>query len=116
MYPFETEVPGPYKLGTYHSYNGLDGFKSSEAGVMIIHSKDDEMVSFENQFNQFYGVYGDDPRFTFVEYEDKGHDYIYYSELSKDYREAFDIQFTKYIDSLDTDFSAEIKTNYMNEP
>ena len=103
------------KFGTYASYNCIDGFEASNAGVMIIHSVNDDMVSFENQFERFSDTYQNNSRFTFIKYENSGHDYVYYSDASKEYRNEINNQFTEYVNSLDTELTAEIKTEYMNE-
>ena len=103
------------KFGTYASYNCIDGFDASNAGVMIIHSVNDEMVSFENQFERFSDTYQNNSRFTFVKDENRGHDYIYYSDASAEYRNELNNQFTEFVKSLDTELTAEIKTEYMNE-
>lgn len=103
------------KFGTYASYNCIDGFEASNAGVMIIHSANDDMVSFENQFERFSDTYQNNSRFTFIRYENRGHDYVYYSDASKAYRNEINNQFTEYVNSLDTELTAEIKTEYMNE-
>ncbi|MFA5636524.1 MAG: alpha/beta fold hydrolase [Anaerovoracaceae bacterium] len=102
------------KFGTNASYTCMDGFEASNAGVMIIHSADDEMVSFENHFQRFYNTYQNNSRFTFIKYEDRGHDYIFYSDLSKVYRNEINNQFEEYVNSLNTELTAEIKTEYMD--
>lgn len=103
------------KFGAYSSYNCIGGFEASNASVMIIHSSDDEMVSYEKQFKKFWNTYKDNPRFTFVPYENRGHNYIYYSDVSKEYRNTLNNQFSEYVSTLDTELTAEIKTKYMNE-
>lgn len=103
------------KFGTYASYNCIDGFEASNAGVMIIHSVNDDIVSFENQFERFLDTYQNNSRFTFIRYENRGHDYVYYTDASKEYRNEINNQFKEYVNSLDTELSAEIKTEYMNE-
>ena len=102
------------KFGKYASYNSLDGFENSEAGVMVIHSADDEMISPEKGFDIFYDRYQNDPRFRFVKYENRGHDYVYYSDLSRDYREEFNRNFDEYVNSLDGELTSELKAGYLN--
>jgi fermentation-respiration switch protein FrsA (DUF1100 family) len=51
---------------------------------MIIHSADDEMVSFARQYGLFEEIYGNDPRFTFIRYEDRGHNMLFQSGDSLD--------------------------------
>lgn len=61
------------KFGEYADYSAMDGFDSSDAGIMIIQSRDDTVVLPENGCDKFFDVYGDDPRFRFIEYKDRGH-------------------------------------------
>ena len=103
------------KFGKYSSYTCIDGFENSDAGVMVIHSSDDEMISEEMSFDVFYDIYNDNPRFNFVKYHDKGHDYVFYSPNSHQYRDEFNLKFEEYLDSLDEEFTAEIKESYLND-
>ncbi|WP_200798712.1 alpha/beta hydrolase family protein [Bacillus tuaregi] len=103
------------KLGKYATYNCIKGFENSEAGVMIIHSTDDEMISQENGFDVFYDHYKSNPRFCFMKYEDRGHDYIYYSDRSREYKAEFNRKFDEYINSLDKEFTSEIKESYLSD-
>ena len=81
------------KFGKYAAYNCIDGFENTDAGVMIIHSADDEMISQEKSFDVFYEQYKNNPRFHFVKYENRGHDYVYYSDRSREYKEEFNRKF-----------------------
>ena len=72
------------KFGKYASASCLDGFAASDAEVMIIHSSDDDTVSFDRHFGLFHERYQDDPRFSFVQYEDRGHNGLFAIEDSLD--------------------------------
>ena len=61
------------KFGEYADYSAIDGFAVSDAGIMIIQSRDDTVVLPENGYDKFFDVYGDDPHFRFIEYKDRGH-------------------------------------------
>lgn len=65
------------KFGKYATYTCTGGLDSSDAAVMIIHSADDEMVSFEKQFIMFSDRYKNNPRFVFVRYEDRRHNGLF---------------------------------------
>lgn len=103
------------KLGKYASYTCTDGFENSEAGVMIIHSADDEMISSEKAFDVFYAPNKSNPRFKFVKYEDRGHNSVYYTDSSRQYVEEFNSGFDDYLQSLDGEFTPEIKAAYLND-
>ncbi len=60
-------------FGENAALNGLDGLSNTSAPVLMIHSKDDDVVSFDGNFEVYKEMYESDPRFTFIEYEDSGH-------------------------------------------
>lgn len=102
------------KFGRYGCYNTIDGFGNTQAGVMIIYSADDDMISQEKAYDIFYDIYKDNPRFNFIKYNDRGHDYVYYSDSSRKYKEDYNKGFDEYIKSLKEDFTAELKESYLN--
>lgn len=103
------------KFGKYSSYNCINGFENTEAGVMIIYSTDDEMLSEETGFDVFYDHYKNNPRFSFVKYENRGHDDVYYSDRSREYKEKFNRDFDEYLNSLDEELTTELKASYLND-
>ncbi len=102
------------KFGKYASYNSISGFENTDSGVMIIHSSDDEMISKEKSFDVFHDIYTNHDRFNFVQYEDRGHDYVYCSDTSREYKEDFNREFDEYLNSTDEEFTAELKLSYLN--
>lgn len=103
------------KFGKHASYNCFEGFEESEAGVMIVYSAKDEMISEEKSYGVFYEAYKDDSRFEFVKYDDRSHDYMFYSDVSREYMDEFNAEFEEYVDSLEVEFTAEIKAEYLKE-
>ncbi len=101
------------KFGKYSGYNGVDSFSGYDGSVMIVHSKDDMTVPVEIGYDVFYETYGDDPRFSFVLYEDKGHDYIFCSDKSKDRREELNRKYIAYVETNGGEYNAEIKEEFM---
>ncbi len=61
------------RYGEYATNSALDGFASTEAEIMVVHSSDDNIVPIEYGYDIYYEVYKDDPRFTFIRLEGKGH-------------------------------------------
>lgn len=78
------------KFGKYASYNALDGFGASDAGIMIVHSRDDAEVPIEYGYDKFYAAFSDDARFCFVEYADRGHNILLDDTLTEQILEFFD--------------------------
>lgn len=102
------------KFGKFAAYNCIDGFEHSEAGVMVVHSQDDEMISEAKGFNIFYERYQDNPRFRFLKFKDRGHEGVYRSEQSLAYKEQFDHRFDEYVESLGY-FTPSIKEVYLKD-
>lgn len=103
------------KFGKYAAYSATDGFANSDAGIMVIHSKDDTTVLPENGYEKFYQMYGGNSRFCFVEYEDRGHDYIYYSQAAQRYREQLNKDYTAYVEANGGEYNAGIKAEFMKK-
>ncbi len=103
------------KFGQYAKYTCMEGFDHSAGNIMIIHSSDDRMISYQNQFVLFESTYQNNARFTFLSYEDRGHDYVYYSDASRLYDDQLNGQFSEYVNSLEEKLSPEIKAAYMSE-
>ena len=61
------------KYGKYATASGVKGFSATDAKVMIIHSMDDATVPPEYGYKIYYRKFKDNPRFTFVPNEDRGH-------------------------------------------
>lgn len=103
------------KFGKYADYSAIGGFANSDAGIMVIHSKDDTIVLPENGYDKFYEMYGNSGRFCFIEYEDRGHNYIYYSEAAKRYREQLNEDYAVYVETNGGEYSAEMKAEFMGK-
>ena len=103
------------KFGKYASYTAIDGFGASDAEIMILHSKDDSTVLPENGYEKFYNAYGETPRFHFIEYEDRGHDSVYYSDAARRYKEQLNKDYTAYVEANGGEYTAEIKEEFMKQ-
>jgi len=88
--------------------------KKTEAGIMIVHSKDDDTVPIKYGYDKFYEAFGNSDRFKFVLYEDKGHDYLFYSEAAWAYREQLNADYKSYVEDNGREYSAETKEEFMN--
>ena len=93
----------------------IEGLRGTDADIMIVHSRDDEIVPSKYGYEAFYGEFSESERFEFVLYEDKGHDYVLYSEESLKYREALEEEYDAYriehhlrnIDSVESAYMEE---------
>ena len=100
------------KYGGYSSVTAMDGFSKSEADVLIVHSADDNTIPIEYGFDIYYEKYGDDPRFSFIRLEDKGHNYVY-DDIT--YVNEFNAGFDKWLETLDYDYNAWENTAHFTE-
>lgn len=110
------------KFGKYASNTAIDGFDSTDASVLVVHSEDDDVIGIEYGYEKYYEKYKDDARFTFVRFEDRGHSDILNSP-DDTYKDEFNTEFDKWLDTLDYDYKAEEnkerflsdKSNYITE-
>lgn len=103
------------KFGKYAACSAIGGFADSDAGIMVICGKEDTTVLPENGYEKFYNVYGDNSRFCFIEYEDRGHGDIYYSDAAREYREQLNRDYTAYVEANGGEYNAGIKAEYMEK-
>ena len=94
------------KYGKYAANTAMDGFESTNAAVMIVHSADDDVIGIEYGLDKYYEKYKDDPRFTFIRFEDRGHNDIF-NDPDDTYKDEFNAGFDKWLETLDYDYTAE---------
>lgn len=104
-----------YLFGEYASYSSMAGFDSSDAGLMILHSADDENVTTEIGYDQFFDRYKTSPRFQFVLYENRGHDAVFYSHDAAVYRQKFEEEYRVYVESQGGKQSDQIKKEFADQ-
>ena len=93
----------------------ISGMANSKAGIMIVHSKDDETVPVEYGYNKFYEAFGNSDRVEFVLYEDRGHSYLFYSDAAEAYREQLNADYKVYVENNGKKYSAKVKEEFMNQ-
>ena len=110
-----------FSYGKYATNTAMNGFESTEAPVMIVHSADDDVIGIEYGLDKYYAKYKDNPRFTFIKFEDRGHSGIYL-DPNNEYANEFYAGFAEWLETLDYDYNSkdnkerfvEDKTNYIN--
>lgn len=98
----------------FTAVSALQGLEKADAGIMIVHSKDDTTVPTKYGYDKFYEAFGNSDRFEFVLYEDRGHDYLFYSEAAWAYREQLNADYKSYVEDNGREYSAETKEEFMN--
>ena len=92
----------------------IQGFQKTDAGILIVHSKDDTTVPTEYGYDKFYEAFGDSDRFAFVLYENRGHGYLFYSEAAEAYREQLNEDYRSYVEDNGKEYCVEVKEEFMN--
>ncbi len=112
MMPF-VKLHEVIQYGAYAKNTAMDGFAASDAAVLVLHSADDTVVPPEYGYDLYYAKYKDDPRFTFIRPEDRGHNYVYHDMT---YINAFNAEFDKWLETLDYDYNAaENKARFIED-
>lgn len=60
-------------FGSAASHTGISGLSNTDARVMIIHSEDDSIVDYQENFMHYRAAFDGDPRFTFLSLTSQGH-------------------------------------------
>ena len=77
------------KYGEYATNSALIGFASTDAEIMVVHSSDDNIVPIEYGYDIYYNAFKDDPRFTFIRLEGKGHNQFLNVNYNEDLFDSF---------------------------
>ena len=91
-------------FGKYASNTAMDGFAASDAAVMIVHSTDDDVVPMKYGYEIYFEKYKDDPRFSFIRLENRGHNCL---NDDMTYTNEFNAEFDKWLETLNYDYEAE---------
>ncbi len=100
--------------GEYTDLTAIEGMEGSNASVMIVQSQNDATVPTTYGYDKFYDAFGDDERFEFVLYEDRGHDYLFFSADAWVYREQLNEDYRRYVEEGGRKYSATVKKEFMN--
>ncbi len=103
------------KYGEYAGTTAIEGFDNSNANILIMHSKDDERIPYDDQYGMFYDRYKDSERFQFISYDNRGHSYILESDAAREYIKKFNDEFGKYQLALGNNINEEVITEYVNK-
>lgn len=102
------------KFGKYATNTSMNGFKKSNANIMVIHSEDDDTVQKKYGYDIYYEKYKDSSSFKFISYSDRGHNQVYYSDTAISYVDGLNADIKKYFEGYDT-ISKDQKAAYIND-
>ncbi len=109
------EIYEKIKYGEYAGTSAIEGFDSTDASILIIHSEDDERIPYDAQYEMFYNKYKDSERFEFISFEDRGHGYILESDEARIYIEQFNIEFKEFTSLSGDELTEELILEYVGE-
>ncbi len=98
----------------YSSLSVVEGFGATDASIMVLHSEDDATIPIADSYNIFYEKYKDDPRFTFISYENRGHDHVYHSAEAAQYRAEFNAAAAEFTSNT-AEITEDMKADYIRE-
>lgn len=103
------------KFGGYATNTSLDGMAKTDAAIMLIYSKDDEVVQPKYGYDLYYEKYADSPRFEFIEYEDRGHSSLLFNDEAIAWTEQFNENMATYFEDNNIEATEENETKYIEE-
>jgi alpha-beta hydrolase superfamily lysophospholipase len=111
MLPF-AKLNEIFKYGKYARNTALDGFKKSDASVLIIHSTDDTTVPVRYGYDKYFEKYGESDRFEFISFANRGHSNIFVSKEYLDYNESYDKLLKEYESSLGREMTSVERNDF----
>ena len=123
---FLTNLSIPYlKLYDRMEFHGntkissIKGLKKSNCNALIIHSSDDEVIDMDYGYNKYLKEFGNDSRFSFIKYENRGHGFIFLNDEARSMVYGYEKnknEFNKelYINGLDLELFNQILELYNN--
>ena len=75
------------KFGRYALLSASDGFGNTEARIIIVHSADDDSVPIQFGYERYLKRFGNEDRFLFVRYDNRGHEGLFSDREARLYLE-----------------------------
>jgi pimeloyl-ACP methyl ester carboxylesterase len=100
--------------GEYADASAVEGIRNSNAQILIVQSADDTTVPMECGYVDLYAAFGNSERVRFRLYENRGHNYLFYSEASYAYREQLNKDYDAYVQSHGGVYNDQIKEEFMD--
>lgn len=102
------------KFGSHYAdASALQGISDSSAKVLVVHSRDDTNVPIEYGYGKLQAAFGQTDRVEFIQYESRGHGYVFCSDDAIRYQAALAAQYADYVDANGGDDNARVKETFM---
>jgi dipeptidyl aminopeptidase/acylaminoacyl peptidase len=99
----------------YANISAADGMKKTDAKILIVHSKDDTRVPIEFGYDIYIEEFENDARFEFLEYENKGHKELLYSETAVSYQKEIEKSYREYLSQEGKRDTKKNRTEFMEK-
>lgn len=99
----------------YANISAAQGMEKTDAKILIVHSRDDTRVPIEYGYDIYIEKFENDTRFEFLEYEDKGHKELLYSEDAVNYQREIEKDYQEYLLSEGKRDTKKNRTEYMEK-
>ncbi len=97
----------------YADIDAVQGMKNTDASIIVVHSSDDNTVPIEYGYDLFYSEFKNEERFEFILYEDKGHDFLFYSEDAWAYKQQLNKDYELYLSKNNLKDNEKSKNAFM---
>lgn len=102
-------------FGEYASMSILNSLEATDVPALFVHSEDDGMIPIEISFDRYFEKFSGNNRFSFVRYEERGHNYIFCSENRRKYVEEYNVGADAYEESMGGQLTEEQAAAYIEE-
>lgn len=101
-------------FGDYAAMSALESLENSNTKVLMFHSADDDVIPIEISYDRYYEKFADNERFSFVRFEDKGHNNILISKSALEYRKEYNKAGEEYVSQFgEGEFTDEMRREYI---
>lgn len=102
------------KFGDFAAMSALESLENSNTKVLMFHSADDDVIPIEISYDRYYEKFADNERFSFVRFEDKGHNNILISKSALEYRKEYNKAGEEYVSQFgEGEFTDEMRREYI---
>ena len=99
----------------YANITAVEGIEGTDAEILVVHSKDDQRVPFNSGYEIYKEAFLGEDRVQFIEYEDKGHKNLLYSDEAVIYQEKIENDYQAYLEESGKRDNKQNRQEYMGE-
>lgn len=97
----------------YANISAVQGMEKTDAKILVVHSRDDKRVPIEYGYDVYFDEFEKNARFEFLEYTDKGHKELLYSDSAVNYQKQIEADYLAYLESEGKRDTKKNRAEYM---